>query len=124
MGREDELQSLEKCLLSPNTHQRMTIYGLGGCGKSALAVEFAYRALARHARRLVFWVPAISRESFELAYREIGVRLCIPGISDDNADIKKLVKESLASERFGDWLMIVDNADDPRVLLSLSLIHI
>ena len=98
----------------------MTIYGLGGCGKSALALEFAYRVLARHARRQVFWVPAISQESFELAYREIGICLYIPGITDDNADIKKLVKETLSLGSLGDWLMIVDNADDPGVLLGTT----
>ena len=93
----------------------MTIYGLGGCGKSALAIEFAYRALSTHAR-LVLWVPAISQESFELAYREIGVRLRIPGITDDNLDVKKLVQEFLSSEHVDSWLMIVDNADDYEVL--------
>lgn len=94
----------------------MTVYGLGGCGKTALANEFAYRVQATHVR-LVFWVPAISRESFESAYREIGVRLRIQGVTDDKADIKKLVHETLSSESVDDWLMIVDNADDLRVLL-------
>ncbi|KAF2623299.1 kinesin light chain 1 [Macroventuria anomochaeta] len=117
VGRKDQLRTLEQSLLSPKTHQRMTIYGLGGSGKSALALEFAYRALARDAKRLVFWVPAISYESFEFAYREIGIRLCIPGIMDDNADIKKLVKDTLSLGSLGDWLMIVDNADEPGVLL-------
>jgi tetratricopeptide (TPR) repeat protein len=98
----------------------MTIYGLGGCGKSALALESAYRALAGHARRLIFWVPAISRQSFELAYREIGVRLRIPGIGDDNADVKRLVKERLSLGNVGDWLMIVDNADDSKILLGVD----
>ncbi|OCK74319.1 kinesin light chain 1, partial [Lepidopterella palustris CBS 459.81] len=115
-GREDQLQFLEQFLL-PNTHRRMTIYGLGGCGKSALALEFAYRALVRHTRRLVFWVPAISQENFKLAYREIGIRLRIPGIADDNADIKQLVKDALSSDSTGHWLMIVDNADDLGVLM-------
>jgi tetratricopeptide (TPR) repeat protein len=94
----------------------MTLHGLGGCGKSALALEFAYRALSRLARRLVFWVPAISRESFELAYRDIATRLRLHGITDGNKDINKLVKDTLNSENFGSWLMIVDNADDPKVL--------
>ena len=94
----------------------MTLHGLGGCGKSALAIEFAYRALATHAR-LVFWVPAINEVSFELAYRDIGVRLRIPGINDDNTDVKRLVLETLDSERVDQWLMIVDNADDHEVLL-------
>ena len=95
----------------------MAIYGLGGCGKSALALEFAYRALAIDARRQVFWVPAMSQESFELAYRDIGIRLRLPGITDDNADFKQLVKKALSSDRTGHWLMIVDNADDPEVLM-------
>jgi tetratricopeptide (TPR) repeat protein len=62
-------------------------------------------------------VPAISQESFELAYREIGIRLRIPGITNDNADIKQLVKEALSSDTVGDWLMIVDNADDPGIIM-------
>jgi tetratricopeptide (TPR) repeat protein len=98
----------------------MTIYGLGGCGKSALALEFAYRALARHARSVVFWVPAISLESFELAYWEIGVRLRIPGITDDNVDVRKLVKDALSSGSLDDWLMIVDNADDSGLLFGTA----
>jgi tetratricopeptide (TPR) repeat protein len=98
----------------------MTIYGLGGCGKSALALEFAYRTLARQTKRLVFWVPAISQESFEAAYREIGTQLRMPGINDDNADIKKLVKAALSSGIFGNWLIIVDNADDPRIMFNNS----
>ncbi|KAH8800242.1 hypothetical protein F5884DRAFT_757854 [Xylogone sp. PMI_703] len=116
VGRRNELQSLEQFLL-PDIHRRMTICGLGGCGKSALALEFAYRALTRHVKRLVFWVPAISQESFELAYREIGTRLCIQGIADDNADVKQLVKNVLNSDNIGNWLMIIDNADDPGVLM-------
>ncbi|KAF2630919.1 kinesin light chain 1 [Macroventuria anomochaeta] len=119
VGRADELQSLEQHLLVSNSHRRMTIYGLGGCGKSALAIEFAYRALATHAR-LVFWIPAISQESFELAYRDIGIRLRVPGITDDNADVRKLVRETLSSKIMDNWLMIVDNADDHEVLLATA----
>jgi tetratricopeptide (TPR) repeat protein len=70
--------------------------------------------------RLVFWVLAISRESFELAYREIGDRLNIPGIDNNNADIKKLVQDYLTSDQAGRWLMIVDNADDQDVLLGVA----
>jgi tetratricopeptide (TPR) repeat protein len=101
----------------PDSPQRMTIYGLGGCGKSALVLEFAYRALAECARDLVFWVPAISRESFKLAYREIATRLRLLGMVDPNTNINQLVKEALSTDSSGRWLMIVDNTDDPAVLL-------
>ncbi|KAH8799115.1 kinesin light chain 1 [Xylogone sp. PMI_703] len=93
------------------------LQNLTGCGKSALALELGYRALTQNVKRLVFWVSAINQESFELAYREIGNRLCIRGISDDNANIKRIVKDALNSDNMGRWLMIVDNADDSGVLM-------
>ena len=95
----------------------MSIFGLGGCGKTAVALEFAYRMMAKHSPLLVLWVPAISRETFEIAYRKIGILLQIPGITNDNADVKQLVKNGLNSGDFRNWLMVVDNADDPNVLL-------
>ncbi|KAK5674032.1 hypothetical protein LTS10_013212 [Elasticomyces elasticus] len=118
-GREDELQALDEFLRS-SKHRRISICGLGGCGKSALAIEFGYLALSQRTGLQVFWVAAISRDSFELAYREIGVRLRVPGITDDNADIKQLVKDALNSGIAYEWLMIVDNADDPQILVSSS----
>jgi tetratricopeptide (TPR) repeat protein len=119
VGRDIELGLLEQILVpkgSSHTHQRLTICGLGGSGKSALALEFAYCAMAKDARLKVFWVPAISQASFEFAYREIGLRLRIPGINDDNADVKKLVRDRLSLPSAGDWIIIVDNADDSNVL--------
>jgi tetratricopeptide (TPR) repeat protein len=61
-------------------------------------------------------VPAVSRESFEQAYRQIGLLLCIPGVTDPKADVKQLVKAKLSDEVFGQWLMFVDNADDENIL--------
>jgi tetratricopeptide (TPR) repeat protein len=64
-------------------------------------------------------VPAVSRESFEQAYREIGRLLRIPGITDATADVKQLVKARLSDEGFGQWPMVVDNADDDSILFNL-----
>ncbi|KFY29166.1 hypothetical protein V491_00164 [Pseudogymnoascus sp. VKM F-3775] len=120
VGREDHLRILQERLCPSHTHKRMSIYGLGGGGKTAVALELAYRMMAKHSLFLVLWVPAISRETFEIACREIGTLLRIPGITDDNASVKQLVKNSLNSGNFGDWLMVVDNADNPSVLLDSS----
>lgn len=65
----------------------------------------------------VFWVPAVSRQSFEQAYRDIGTALNIPGIAEANADVKRLVRVRLSNENVGPWLMVVDNADDVSILL-------
>jgi tetratricopeptide (TPR) repeat protein len=61
-------------------------------------------------------VPAVSQASFEQAYREIGLSLRIPDIVDAKADVKQLVKARLSDESSGQWLMVVDNADDVSIL--------
>lgn len=48
----------------------------------------------------------------------MGTLLRIPGIEDSNADVTSLVKAKLSDERSGQWLMIIDNADDFDVLLA------
>jgi tetratricopeptide (TPR) repeat protein len=60
----------------------------------------------------VFWVRANDVASFDNAYRDIGRQLEIPGVKDDKADVKKLVKTRLSQESTGKWLIIMDNADD------------
>lgn len=116
VGRETQLKKLETSLSSTEDFQQLAIWGLGGCGKTAIALEFAYRIKEKYPGRAVFWIPAISRDSFEKAYRDIGTVLDIPGVTDDKADVKRLVKTRLDNEDFGEWLMIVDNADDLDIL--------
>ncbi|KAL1607816.1 hypothetical protein SLS60_002754 [Paraconiothyrium brasiliense] len=115
VGRDAQLAHL-RAHVSSEGGRPLAICGLGGCGKTALALEMAYRTREQEPKRAVFWVPAISRESFEQAYREIGGRLCTPGIANNNADVKQLVKAQLSDESRGQWLMVVDNADDDDVL--------
>ncbi|KAF2647204.1 TPR-like protein [Lophiostoma macrostomum CBS 122681] len=114
-GREPQLAQLS-AHISAEGGRRLAIYGLGGCGKTALALESAYRTREQQPKRAVFWVAAVSLESFEQGYREIGTLLRIPGIADAKADVKRLVKARLSDEGSGQWLMVVDNADDVGVL--------
>ncbi|KAF2475260.1 kinesin light chain [Lindgomyces ingoldianus] len=115
VGRETQLAKLDAHISSEGC-RRLAIYGLGGCGKTALVLESTYRTREQQPARAIFWVPAVSRESFEQAYRDIGALLRIPEIADDNADVKRLVKAWLSNEGFGPWLMVVDNADDFGIL--------
>ncbi|KAF1835698.1 kinesin light chain [Decorospora gaudefroyi] len=107
VGRETQLAELSTHI-SLQGCRRLAIYGLGGCGKTALALEAAYRAGEQQPAHAIFWVPAIGR------------LLRIPGITDAKADVKQLVKARLSDEGFGQWLMVVDNADDADVLFEVS----
>ncbi|KAI4599617.1 hypothetical protein KJ359_001714 [Pestalotiopsis sp. 9143b] len=85
--------------------------GLGGVGKTQIALEAAYRVQKQDPNCSVFWVPAITMSTFENAYRGIGEALGTPGIEDDKADVKSMVKTAL--EKFpSHWLLIIDNVDD------------
>lgn len=75
----------------------MSICGLGGSSKTALVLELTYQMMTKHSGLLVLWVLAISQETFDIVYCEIGTLLRILGITDNNTDIKHLVKNSLNS---------------------------
>ncbi|KAL1994652.1 hypothetical protein VTN49DRAFT_2122 [Thermomyces lanuginosus] len=92
--------------------QRTAVVGLGGVGKTQIALEVAYRVRERLPDCSVFWVPTIDAVSFKNAYRKIGQLLEVPGINDDEADVEELVKSALSDESAGSWLLIVDNADN------------
>ena len=62
----------------------------------------------------IYWVPALSAESFEQAYGEIA-RVCSIQINPGE-DLKKSVQRYLSGDRAGKWLLIVDNSDDREIL--------
>jgi tetratricopeptide (TPR) repeat protein len=119
VGRQSQLNRLITILYTEDTEedcQRAALVGLGGAGKTQIALEFAFRIQELSSGYSVFWVRASDTASFESAYHEIGRHLKVPGLDNDNADVKGLVKTSLSSESSGKWIMIVDNADDFELL--------
>jgi NB-ARC domain len=109
--RAAELQTLEKKLLIDRECEKITIAGLGAVGKTQLALQFAYHVKAEYPNYSIFWVPAVSIETFEQGYHKIA-HLHISNTSEDKEDVKQLVKETLSQEAAGQWLLVLDNLDD------------
>ncbi|EMR63167.1 putative kinesin light chain protein [Eutypa lata UCREL1] len=101
--------------------QRTAVAGLGGIGKTQIALETAYCIRDQYPTCSVFWVPAIDATSFEEAYRKIGKALGVQGLDDNEADVKLLVKAALSHESASEWLLIVDNADDLKLFAGSTL---
>ncbi len=119
VGREAVLDRLLTRLLPAayrHDCQRTAIEGLGGVGKTQLALEAAYRVRDAHPDCSVFWVPAVDLASLDKAYREIGQALGVKGLDGDEADVRVLVHAALGQDDAGPWLWIIDNADDRELL--------
>jgi tetratricopeptide (TPR) repeat protein len=65
----------------------------------------------------VFWVHASNAARFEQSYRDIADRVKIAGRRDPQANIYKLVYDWLCDCKQR-WLLVLDNVDDARFLLS------
>jgi tetratricopeptide (TPR) repeat protein len=111
-GREAELARLQDTVSESDQTGRVAIVGLGGVGKTQLALELAYRTRSKHNNCSVLWIPAANQESLDQAYHSAAKQLRIPGWAEDKLDAKKLVQDHLSSREAGQWLLIFDNADD------------
>ncbi|KAF9730175.1 hypothetical protein PMIN04_012728 [Paraphaeosphaeria minitans] len=92
------------------------LVGLGGVGKSQLAIEHAYRTRERSPETWVLWVYASNAARYEQSFRDIADRVKIAGRQDPQANIFKLVHDWLR-ECKRRWLLVLDNVDDARCLI-------
>ncbi|KAK0710931.1 hypothetical protein B0H67DRAFT_583780 [Lasiosphaeris hirsuta] len=120
VGRKAVIEQLLE-MASPDANtdncQRTAIEGLGGVGKTHIALETAFQIRDRYPDCSIFWVPAVDVAGFENAYRDIGRRLGIEGIDEGRPDITELVRDELSREGANmKWLLIIDNADDTELL--------
>jgi tetratricopeptide (TPR) repeat protein len=91
---------------------RAALVGLGGVGKSQLAIQYAHSIIDASPQTFVFWVHASTQARFEEEYKLIADRLQLPERSDPKSNVLRLVSDWLRDEANGRWFMIVDNADN------------
>ena len=89
----------------------LVLLGMGGAGKSQLALEFGRKVLARPDCSPVIWIDARSPTTVQQSLKNAVSKLCDDDrVSDDvELNLSRITKE-LKSKR---WLTIFDNFDDP-----------
>lgn len=94
--------------------QPVALVGLGGMGKTQVALHLAHRVKENKPEYSVLWMPAFSIASFEQACTELSQKLSIQ--STDKTDVKEAVRQYLDSENAGRWFLIIDDVDDMEAL--------
>lgn len=114
----------------PMPLRTFAIYGMGGMGKTDIAIEFI------HSRKMkfdaIFWVNSASTTKLQSGFSEIALKLGLvdeeEARNDDLDAIRDIVKGWLVNptRTLGsdppeqdsdiDWLIVFDNADDPDLL--------
>ena len=115
VGRTKKLKELEERLIVKNDCQKLALVGLGGVGKTQVALQLVYTMKDRRPDCSIFWVPAVSKESFEQAYRKIA-NSCSIAPNPTEEDLKESVQRYLSDSKAGRWFFVVDNADDEEIL--------
>jgi tetratricopeptide (TPR) repeat protein/Cdc6-like AAA superfamily ATPase len=118
-AREDLLLQLQAAFLSQYRNARTSAWvalcGLGGIGKTQIAVEFAYRYQSNYSA--IFWVSAETSDRLIADYIAIAERIYGPEyFIQDQEQIIEAVKHWFATH--ADWLLIFDGVTDLKAVRS------
>ncbi|GAB3850079.1 hypothetical protein GCM10029963_35750 [Micromonospora andamanensis] len=122
VGRGPLLQAMRDWLSGSNTGQvPLALHGLGGVGKSQIALEYAYRFRTEY--DVVWWISAQQASVLRLSLGALADRLAAKLDTPLSGSVSERVTWVLDVLRRGvpyrRWLLILDNADEPSEVLDL-----
>jgi hypothetical protein len=111
-GREDLLQVVRDALLSGDRAVVQALHGMGGVGKTQIAIEYAHRHAYDY--DIVWWLNAENSVLLGEQFAALGVAL---GCAERGAALpllRQAVHNDLRERQ--SWLLIFDNAEDPEAI--------
>ena len=118
-GRQMEIESLERCLAletSDRSFRMAAICGLGGCGKTTLAANFAWEHKPEYEGG-VFWVSMEDEKKFDSCVNDLALRL---GLMADSFNLTLSKILSFLSHQERRWLMVLDNVDQLQLSVNMQ----
>ncbi|RYO78875.1 hypothetical protein DL764_010078 [Monosporascus ibericus] len=122
VAREQELTEMRKILNSDGSRQVVVLHGLGGIGKTQLAIAYAKRHKGSYSA--VFWLNIKDENSLKHSFRMVAKRILrehpsasrLSSVDTENLDeVIDAVKAWLSLPNNTRWLLIYDNYDNPKL---------
>ncbi|MER5462041.1 FxSxx-COOH system tetratricopeptide repeat protein [Streptomyces sp. NPDC002668] len=113
LGRDESLLQLRETLTSQGeaaVTQTRAVHGLGGVGKSTLALHYAHRYRTEYT--LVWWITAESPDQINAGLAALAGRLC-PQLAAAAEQDERAAWAMLWLQWHPGWLLVFDNVVDP-----------
>jgi hypothetical protein len=123
VGREEELAQMREQLPCNDSRKIVVLHGLGGIGKTQLAVAYAKRY--RNDYSAVFWLNSKDQDTLKQSFANIAKRIFHDRLSSmhlktvaESGDLDEAVnaiKRWLSNFGNNRWLLVYDNYDAPKL---------
>ncbi|GAA2294127.1 FxSxx-COOH system tetratricopeptide repeat protein [Actinomadura luteofluorescens] len=110
-GREELLEQLHERLSEGTTAVLpQALHGMGGVGKSQIAIEYVYRHMADY--DVIWWIRSERPGQIQQDLAELAAELDLPVSQEVNVAVPA-VREALRLGRpYRNWLLVFDNAEE------------
>ncbi|KAM0283970.1 hypothetical protein ACHAO9_009499 [Fusarium lateritium] len=114
IGRTVIINKLKQKLFDEGSRRKVALVGLGGAGKTQIALHLAYWTKSAEQGWSVFWLPAFSMAGFEQECAKLVKHLGIQ--CQEGEDVKEVFRRYFNSGSISKSFLIIDNADDMDIL--------
>ncbi|OPB46038.1 hypothetical protein A0O28_0061580 [Trichoderma guizhouense] len=118
-GRESTFEEIDQVISrdgSATAFQSMTLFGLGGIGKSSIAARYIEKKMEENKYDAVFWVYGETAASLRQSFTDVALRLKLPGAQPNLHNENLQLVQNWFRTTDCKWLVVYDNVEDDSLL--------